>query len=372
MKPTYTRWFALLLVSCIVLLLLLVFHEFVREPQEYAKGGAGSQGQGLVAVAEILLYAAMGAIVVGGWLVLKKTLSPLRDIARHIDSWNPDEGISPLGSAVLNPETAVVTVALERASARLQRSFREIREFSLKASHEIKTPLTILRGQAEEEMRRAELRGDEAGADRMEAQVAEIDRLARILDNLGLVAKADAGLLGLKIVPGYLDGLVMEFQDDLLVLAEGDGLMVEAHLDARVPALFDRDRMRQVFLALADNAVKHNIRGGMIHVGAGIRQGMAALWVENTCASLGEQEAGRVFEPFFRGARATKASEGCGLGLSIARSIVQAHGGRISFEQPSSSAVRVTILLPLAKHGSVETPEGKPASSVSQAIDFGI
>jgi signal transduction histidine kinase len=372
MRPASRTWFALLVVSCIVLLLLLVFHEFVREPQEYAKGGSGAQGPGLVAVAEILLYAAMGAIVIGGWLMMRKTLSPLREIARHIDSWNPDEGISPLGVATVNPETAVVTVALERASARLQRAFREIREFSLKASHEIKTPLTILRGQAEEEMRRAEMRGDDSGADRMAAQVGEIDRLARILDSLGLVAKADAGLLGLKVAPGNLDELVIEFQDDLMVLAEGDGLMVQAHLDGRVPALFDRHRMRQVFLALADNAVKHNIPGGAIDVGAGIRKDMAALWIQNTCASLGEEEAGRVFEPFFRGARAVEESEGCGLGLSIARSIVQSHGGRIAFERPTEGTVSVTVFLPLAKRSAVDAAAGRAASSASQAIDPGI
>lgn len=372
MKFTFNRRFALLLVGCLVLLMMLVLHEFVIEPQQYARGGAAAERPDLIAIAEILLYAAMGAILVGGWITLQKALSPLREIARQIDSWNPDEGIRSLESTAINPETAVVTAALERASARLQRSFREIRDFSLRASHEMKTPLTILRGQAEEEMRRAELRGDEPGADRMAAQVEEIDRLARILDNLGLVAKADAGLLALKVAPGFLDALVMEFHGDLLALAEGDGLLVEARLDKKVPALFDRHRMRQVFLALADNAVKHNVRNGSIHVGAGVRQKMAALWIENTCAKLDEHEAGRVFEPFFRGTRARNASEGCGLGLSIARSIVQAHGGQIAFEHPAPQTVRVTILLPLAEQVLTELHQDPPAKPATQALDFGI
>ncbi len=352
--------YILLLVCCAVLFVLLGFHELVQEPLEYSAGGPAAHAPRWVAYAELAIYSAVPIVLLSSWFLIRRTLRPLTEIAAQIDAWDPELGLKPMAVAPESAEAAAVTGALNRASGRLQRAFQEIREFSLRASHEMKTPLTILRGQAESEARRAESRGDAAAATRMAAQIDEIDRMARMVDSLTLLAKADGGLLPLKVEPGRLDGLVMEFYDDILALAEPTGILVHAKIGKPVYALFDRQRMRQVFLALAENAVKYNIPRGTIELGAAESGGRATLWIENTGLPLSTAALQNVFEPFFRGPEIPREIEGSGLGLSIARSIIDAHGGRITFDPLPPNRIRVSIQLALALDPPEEAPPSVP------------
>jgi signal transduction histidine kinase len=345
MRFSIKQGYILLLVCCAILFALLAFHELVREPHAYAAGGADAEGPKWVALAELAIYCCVPIILLASWLLIRRTLRPLHEIARRIDAWDPERGLRPLEKTD-SPETLEVALSLSRASERLRRAFQEIREFSLRASHEIKTPLTILRAQAETESRLAESRGDAQGTARMEVQIEEIDRLARLVDSLGLLSKADAGMLALNIIPARLDELVMEFLDDIRVLAEPTGLVVGSRIDQPVFAFFDSRRMRQVFLSLAENAVKYNIPGGVIEMGAGKIKNQAILWIENTGTPIEALEAAKVFEPFFRGAQTSREVEGAGLGLSIARSVIEAQGGCITFSSIPPNRVRVTIQLP--------------------------
>jgi len=278
MRFSIKQGYILLLVCCAILFALLAFHELVQEPYAYAAGGAGAEVPKWVAIAELLIYCCVPAILLASWFLIRRTLRPLHEIARRIDAWDPEQGLKPLDKTD-SPETLAVALALARASERLSRAFQEIREFSLRASHEIKTPLTILRAQAEAEARHAESRGDAPGTARMDTQVEEIDRLARMVDSLGLLSKADAGMLALKIAPARLDELIVEFVEDIRVLAESAGLIVGTRIESSVCAYFDSRRMRQVFLSLAENAVKYNIPGGVIEMGARETRQEAVLWI---------------------------------------------------------------------------------------------
>ncbi len=343
MRISVARSYILLLVCCVVLFVLLAFHELVQEPFAYAAGGPGAESPKWVAIAELAIYSCVPFILLASWLLIRRTLRPLHEIARQIDAWDPELGLGQIGGRADSPEALAVAVALTRASERLSRAFREIREFSLRASHEIKTPLTILRGQAESEARYAELRGDSGGVLRMEAQIEEVDRLARMVDSLGFLARADGGMLSLNLVPGRLDDLAREFHDDICALAEPSGLCVCMKVDRPVFACFDRRRIRQVFLSLAENAVKYNIPGGLIEFGADEVKGQASLWIENTGIPLVPGEEKKVFEPFFRGSQTREEVEGTGLGLSLARSVMDAHGGQISFESLPENKIRVAL-----------------------------
>lgn len=355
--------YTVLLVCCAILFALLAFHEFVQEPYAYATGGAGAEMPKWVAVAELAIYCCVPIILVASWLLIRRTLRPLHEIARRIDAWDPERGLRPLDQTD-TPETLAVALSLARASERLRRAFQEIREFSLRASHEIKTPLTILRAQAETEARHAEARGDTQGMARMESQTEEIDRLARMVDSLGLLSKADAGMLALKVSPSRLDELVVEFLDDVRVLAEPTGLVVATKIEQSVFAFFDSRRMRQVFLSLAENAIKYNTPGGVIEMGVGVMHKEAVLWIENTGIHLEAMESARVFEPFFRGAETSQEVEGAGLGLSIARSVIEAQGGRITFTSIQPNRIRVAIHLPLAPSSTVEKSLARPVDKL--------
>lgn len=360
MRLSIKQGYVLLLSCCAVLFALLAFHELFEEPSAYAAGGVGAAVPRWVAIAELAIYCCVPIILVASWFLIRRTLRPLHEIARRIDAWDPERGLKPLAKTD-SPETLAVALSLARASERLRRAFQEIREFSLRASHEIKTPLTILRAQAEAEARHAESRGDAPGTARMDAQVEEIDRLARMVDGLGLLSKADAGMLALKIAPARLDELVVEFVEDIRVLAEPAGLIVGTRIESSVCAYYDSRRMRQVFLSLAENAIKYNVPGGVIELGAREVKKDAVLWIENTGLPLDASETAKVFEPFYRGAHTSRGVEGTGLGLSIARSVVEAQGGRITLSSVPPNRIRVAVHLPLAPASAVEkAPDPAP------------
>jgi signal transduction histidine kinase len=124
--------------------------------------------------------------------------------------------------------------------------------------------------------------------------------------------------------------------------------------------------MRQVFLSLAENAVKYNIPGGVIEMGARETRQEAVLWIENTGIPLDASESAKVFEPFFRGAQTSREVEGTGLGLSIARSLIEAQGGLITFKSIPPNRIRVALQLPLAPANSVES-KPEPVADFFQA-----
>ncbi len=230
--------------------------------------------------------------------------------------------------------------------ARLDDSFNRIREFTLHASHELKTPLTILCGETETMLRDESLSAAER--ERAASQLDELRRLARIVDGLTLLAKADAGQVALKLEPVRLDELVRDNFADAQILAEPQGIGVELTVCEEITVRGDRHRLRQLLLNLADNAVKYNQPQG--HVTMSLRRAgdTAEFTIANTGPGVAAESLPRVFDRFYRGDPAhSHEVDGCGLGLSIAKWIVSAHKGTIQIESAPAQLTTVTVRLPL-------------------------
>jgi signal transduction histidine kinase len=160
---------------------------------------------------------------------------------------------------------------------------------------------------------------------------------------------ADAGLVRLEQLPVRLDALVQESFDEAVMLAEPTAVQVTLTGCAAVTVLGDRDRLRQLLLNLVDNAVKYNRPGG--HVTMALRRpgDRAELSIANTGDGIPPRLQNRVFDRFVRGdGPRSRAVEGCGLGLSICRWIVQEHGGSIQIASQPGETTTVTVLLPVA------------------------
>ena len=187
------------------------------------------------------------------------------------------------------------------------------------------------------------------------SQVDEIERLARIVDGLTLLTKADTGQIKLEFEPVRLDELVRESVADAKILAQPQGIKVNLAQCDETAVSGNRDRLRQMLLNLTDNAIKYNQPDGTVaislsRVGAG-----AELKIENTGAGVPLELQPRVFERFFRGDRShSSAVEGCGLGLSIAQWIVQSHNGSIQFTSRPGELTTVTVRLPEATTNAKE------------------
>ena len=241
-----------------------------------------------------------------------------------------------------------LTDVFNAMTTRLDESFRRIHEFTLHASHELKTPLTIMRVQLETRMQDEKSLSPE-DLEWLECELGEVLRLSNIVDSLTLLTKGEAGQVKLERKPVRLDELVRESFDDAQVLAEAQGVKVALGECAAVEFSGDRHRLRQLLLNLADNAVKYNHPGGSVAMALRRRNGTAEIEITNTGEGIPTELQLRVFERFVRGDEArSRAIEGCGLGLTICRWIVQSHGGTIQLSSDAMKRTTALVRLPLA------------------------
>jgi signal transduction histidine kinase len=254
----------------------------------------------------------------------------------------------PLSRSGNGDELDRMTEVFNAMTSRLDESFSRIRDFTLYASHELKTPLTILRGELELTLSETNLTDPQR--ERVVSEIDEIERLAKIVDGLTLLTKADAGRVDLRFEVVRFDEMLREYAADAIVLAKPRGVQVKVSACEELFVLGDRDRLRQLLLNLLDNAVKYNHSGGSVDIALSMRSDFCELKIENTGPGVAKDLQARVFERFFRGDSSHASTvEGCGLGLSISQWIVTAHRGTISFVSQTTGLTVVTVTLPVAE-----------------------
>jgi signal transduction histidine kinase len=347
-RTRLTFWFAAVLTVSLLVMSVGTFieiseqlrHAHRHSPDEHAVEETG----------EMIFEAGLPAVflgLLGGWWLMRRALAPVADLTRAVEKIHERNLSERLPRSGNGDELDRLTDVFNAMTGRLDGSFQRIRAFTLHASHELKTPLTILRGELETALH--DQHSSAAQKERLASQIDEIERLTKIVDALTLLTKADAGQIALKGEPVRLDELVRESFADVKILAQPQ--KIEAQLDRceETTVTGDRHRLRQLLLNLADNAVKYNRPGGMVNFSL-VRDGtFATLQISNTGAGLAPDLQPRVFERFFRGdASHNNAVEGCGLGLSIAQWIVTAHGGKIFFASQPDELTMVSVRLPLA------------------------
>jgi two-component system OmpR family sensor kinase len=312
---------------------------------------------------EVEAAASILAAVSGGVLILStllalfaagRVLAPLRslrDAVQSITAYDLTRRIAVEGE----DEIAELGRTFNSMLDRLEDAFRSQREFVRDAGHELRTPITIIRGHLE-------LLASESGDHSETAAIvtAELDRMSRFVDDLLLLAKAERpDFLELRTVA--LDS----FTRDLLSKAEplGDRNWVLDSTSERV-VVGDPQRLTQAMVNLADNAVHHTGEGDEIGIGSAVRGSIARLWVRDTGVGISAGDRERIFERFQRG-RGTRRYEGTGLGLSIVRAIAEAHGGWVELSSEQGEGARFEILFPVDPvPGPVPAPNGRPVEAV--------
>jgi signal transduction histidine kinase len=348
-RTRLSLWYAAVMFIALMVMGVLLYYELVIEPRQLAKLHH-HHGEVFEDVTSIVMSCGIPAMLLalagGGWL-MKKSLSPvaaLTQAAGKITAHNLSERLARTNNG---DELDRLTEVFNSMLSRLDDSFNRIREFTLHASHELKTPLTILCGETETELRDASLAP--AQRERATSQLDELRRLARIVDGLTLLAKADAGQVALQLETLRLDELVRDNFADAQILAEPQGIQVELPTCEEISVRGDRHRLRQLLLNLADNAVKYNQPHGGVIMSLLKSGDMAQFTITNTGAGIPPEILPRVFDRFFRGDPAHESAiDGCGLGLSIAQWIVSAHSGTIQINSVPSKLTTVTVRLPLA------------------------
>lgn len=289
----------------------------------------------------IRVEAAVGGVVLvvaGGaaWVIAGRLLRPVRaltDTARSITDTDLSGRIPVEG----DDEIAELAHTFNEMLDRLAHAFSVQRAFVDDAGHELRTPITIVRGHLE-------LMGDDPQDRRTTVALVtdELDRMARIVDDLLLLAKAEQ--------PDFVHLGPVELSDlttDLLMKARALGER-DWRLDACATGTFDGDpqRIAQAVLNLARNAVEHTVDGAEIALGSARRDGEVRLWVRDTGPGIDPGERDRIFERFARGRDGPRRSGGAGLGLAIVRAVAAGHRGGVELESSPGAGSRFTLVLP--------------------------
>jgi len=355
-RTRLSLWYATIMFVALMAMGVLLYHQLVIEPrQEARRHQHGPEDEEAVDpdtfedATGVVLWCGVPAgllALAGGWWLMKKSLAPVASLTQATEKISAHNLSERLPRAGNGDELDRLTEVFNRMLARLDDSFNRTREFTLHASHELKTPLTVLCGETETALRDESLSAAER--DRAASQLDELRRLARIVDGLTLLAKADAGQVALKLEPVRLDELVRDNFADAQILAEPQGIQVELAAGEEITVRGDRHRLRQLLLNLADNAVKYNQPQGRVTMSLRRTGAAAEFTIANTGAGIPPEILPRVFDRFFRGDPAhSPAVDGCGLGLSIVQWIVSAHNGSVKIESDPAKITTVTVRLPL-------------------------
>jgi signal transduction histidine kinase len=353
-RTRLTLWFAAVLIVSLLAMLALSYYEFVVEPRSQPRGPKAvsetqQAGADASEVAEALLWCGIPALAIGlggGWWLMRRTLAPMKSLtqaAETITEHNLSKRLSRSGNG---DELDRLTDVFNQMTSRLDQSFARIREFTLHASHELKTPLTVMHGELETALRNETV--SEAKRSRLESQLDEIQRLTRIVDGLTLLTKANSGQIPLARDPVRLDELVREAYTDAQSLARPNKIQVNLADCEELSVTGDRHRLRQLLLNLSDNAIKYNRQTGTVALSLRRAGEMAEISIANTGPGIGPDALPRIFDPFFRGDSShSQEVEGCGLGLSIARWITTAHAGTIQITSRPGQLTTAFVRLPL-------------------------
>ncbi|MEJ2091620.1 MAG: ATP-binding protein [Syntrophobacterales bacterium] len=288
----------------------------------------------------------------GGWLLAKRALRPVDHMTRaaqRISGEHLEERLMETGTG---DELDRLARTLNQMLGRLDDSFRQVRRFSADASHELQTPLTILKGEIEVSLRSP--RSPEEYQRVLRSSLEEIERISRLVEGLMLLARADSGVLRLDLKPVELNRLVAEVSAQMQRLADDKG--VALHLDALEPITVcgDKEHLVRLFLNLIDNAIKYTPAGGRVTLSL-LREGSQALVnVKDTGIGLSLAEQEQIFTRFYRAAETrSQGGWGAGLGLCIGQSIAEAHGGKIQVYSSPGQGSTFTVVLPLECQGNL-------------------
>ena len=283
----------------------------------------------------------------GGWILARRALKPvdrMTETARRISAEHLDRQVQGSGAG---DELDRLAQTLNDMLGRLKVAFQEIRQFSADASHELQTPLTVLKGEIEGGLR-SPRRPEEYQAI-LRSALEETDRIARLVEGLLLLSRSEAGVLRMDRRPVNLGDLIEEVVKEVQSLAESHSVKLRTGPIEPAHIQGDPDHLRRLLLNLVDNGIKYTPSGGSVEVSLRSDEKWAILQVSDTGIGIAKEDQEKIFRRFYRtGAARARLESGAGLGLAISQSIAEAHGGRIQVESVVGKGSTFSVFLPLS------------------------
>ncbi len=300
----------------------------------------------------ILLFGLPVAVAVaglGGYVLARRALDPIERMTDHARTITAERLSDRL--PVDNPEDEMGRLAtvFNETLGRLGASFEQMRRFTADVSHELRTPLTAIRSVGEVGLR--ERRSDEAYRSIIGSMLEEVDRLTGLVDRLLVLSRAETGHTKLAVEAIDLRELAENVVSHLGVLAEEKQQSIRIEASGAPRCLGDRVMLRQALINLVDNAIKYSPVGGQISIRAAESPGGAVLDVSDNGPGIGAESPSLIFDRYYREHRAASGEvSGAGLGLSIAKWVVEVNGGELSLQRGNGTGCTFRMTLPATKH----------------------
>ena len=281
----------------------------------------------------------------GGWWLASIGLRPVTEMARRAANI-PLTGMEDLGPPPREDELGQLARAFNGLVARLRAALQTQRQFMADASHELRTPVSVIRTASEVTLNR-EHREEPEYREALTMAGAQSRRLSRLVEDMLVLARADAGGYPLRPVDLYIDDVVNQCRRDIDVLAAERGITVTSTGPADVPVRGDEELLHRLMVNLLQNAVQHTRKGGQVSIDVAPNGSRVYVRVKDNGEGIPEADRNRIFDRFVQ-LDPSRRTEGTGLGLTIAKWIAEAHDGSLSLESSGPGGSTFCVVLPSA------------------------
>lgn len=334
-------------------------YRFVTLPVR-AAGDAADQyahiGRPLSTLQEVLdesrlLYLFMVPLILGvsicvGWFLAGRALRPFKEVALIAEQITSKNLHTQIVSQHKEHEVQGLVKSFNAMVGRLERSFRQMRQFNADAAHELRTPLAILQGENEIALRSRHLPEEIRAV--LASNLEELDKLTRIVNDMLILAEAEAGNHVLHKEPVELKRIIHDLIEQVRLLAAEKRVHITFRPLAEARILADELWIRRALLNILDNAIKYSREGGHIEVEDAVQNSEVRIVIRDSGIGISEEDLPRIFDRLYRADPARgRTSGGAGLGLALVRWIVEAHEGRIQVQSVLEKGTAFVISLPL-------------------------
>ncbi len=293
----------------------------------------------------------IGIAVWGGWWLAKRAFHPVAAMTAEARAIQANDLSARLSVPATRDELQQLAEVWNELLARIEASVRSVSRFTADAAHELRTPVTVIRSSAELALRHR--RTPESYAQTLSTIQSETEEMTELLDHLLLLARGDAGQWQFNFEIVLAGELLKKMQTVISSLSGSKGVRVDFQFPAQSAMVWgDESAMRRLIMILADNAIKYTPAGGNVRFILKLENEHCCIEVSDSGCGIPPEQVPLVFDRFYRADAARTRGLGAGLGLAIARTIVDAHQGRIEISSVPGQGSSFKVLLPL--HQSIE------------------
>ena len=290
------------------------------------------------------IFALMVISALGGFLIAKKALNPVKEISATIDRISETNLSERVNIKDIPDELKQLATSFNRTFDRLEKAFNRQKQFIANASHELKTPLSVILTQGEVVLRRQ--RSAEEYEKAIKTIIATAKMMSQIVQKLLVLARLNTDKIELKFENIDLAEITRESVKLLKPLAEQKSIKINVSGDEKPTVFGDKALLLELFTNLIDNAVKYNVSQGEINILFKEEKDFVVTEIRDTGIGIPEKDLDKVFERFYRVDNVcAKEVGGLGLGLSICKEIVNLHGGKIEIKSRIGEGTTVSVYL---------------------------